>query len=78
MSATLTIRLSESERRRLQRKARKEKKSESELVRELIANMDESPGFEREDISHLAGCIKLLKKDNDPWRKKLREHNWRS
>ncbi len=77
MSTTLTIRLAEEERARLKKRALREKKSESQLVRELIANMDASPMFNWERVKHLAGSVSIDYTRN-PVARVLRERNWRS
>jgi hypothetical protein len=77
MSSTLTIRLSEKERARLKRKAKSEKKTESDIVRELIAGMDTGPRFDWEKVKHLAGSIKI-DYGKSPLARALHERNWRT
>ncbi len=76
MNSTLTIRLDKQQRDALSKRARSEQKSESEVARELLAaGLEHSAAWE--DISDLLGSVKLPKATTDPWRKQLRERNWR-
>lgn len=79
MDTTLTIRLPAAQRRALQRRAAAAKKSESALVRELIER-ETQQGFDFETVRHLAGSIASDQKRavKDPWRKQIRERNWRA
>ncbi|GDY22208.1 hypothetical protein LBMAG56_35550 [Verrucomicrobiota bacterium] len=76
MNATLTIRLGKQQRAALSKRARELQKTESEVARELLAaGLEHASAWE--DISDLLGSVKLPKETTDPWRKKLRERNWR-
>jgi hypothetical protein len=76
MDSTLTIRLDKKHRDALRKRARAEKKSESQLVRELLAvGLEQS--YTWDDIKHLAGSIELPKTFSDPLRQRIRENNWR-
>jgi predicted DNA-binding protein len=79
MDTTLTIRLSAAQREALRRRAAAEKRSESSLVRELI-DRGMTGGFDFEQVKHLVGSVTSKPRhwDNDPWRKHIRERNWRS
>ncbi len=77
MSTTLTIRLSEQDRARLKKRAVRERKSESQVVRELISNMETSPAFNWERVKHLAGSVKI-DYSKDPIARALHARNWRS
>jgi Ribbon-helix-helix protein, copG family len=78
-SSTLTIRLPVEQREALRRSAKALKKSESELIRDLIArNLDVRTMGER--VGHLAGSIdsKGTSRAADSFRETIRRHNWRS
>lgn len=77
MNSTLTIRLDKQQRDALSKRARSEQKSESEVARELLAQGLE-PRADWEQALKLKGCVKLPKEPTDPWRKQLRERNWRA
>jgi hypothetical protein len=76
MSSTLTIRLTEQERGRLKKKAKDEKTTESDVIRELIAGMDNGPRFDWERVKHLVGSIKIDYQKN-PIARELRKRSWR-
>jgi hypothetical protein len=78
-SSTLTIRLPVEQREALRRSAKALKKSESELIRDLIArNLDVRTMGER--AGHLAGSIdsKGTSRAADSFREAIRRRNWRS
>ena len=76
MNATLTIRLDKKHRDALKKRADAERKSESEVARDLLAaGLEESPVWE--DIGDLLGSIKLPKESTDPLKKRIRKNNWR-
>jgi hypothetical protein len=79
MESVLTIRLSAKQRKALKRRAAAEKRSESELVREMI-DREINRGFDFERVCHLVGSVASPSKhwEKDPWRKHIRERNWRS
>jgi plasmid stability protein len=79
METTLTIRLPKTQRQALRRRAAAEKKSESALVRELIER-EMLRGFHFERVRHLIGSVASppQPREKDPWRKHIRERNWRS
>ena len=77
MDSTLTIRLDKQQRAALSKRARTERKTESEVARELLAQGLE-PRADWEQALKLKGCVKLPKESTDPWRKQLRERNWRA
>lgn len=76
MSTTITIRADESLRRELEERAAAVGKSLSELVREILRNaVAETPLEAR--AGHLRGRIDLRRPEPEPWRRELRERNWR-
>ena len=79
METTITIRLSQAHREALKRRAAAEKRSESSLVREMIER-EMRGGFDFERVRHLIGSVasKPGHGEKDPWRKHIRERNWRS
>jgi predicted DNA-binding protein len=78
METTLTIRLPAKQREALRRRAAAEKRSESALVRDLI-EQEIQRGFDFEHVRHLVGSIASPSKhwEKDPWRKHIRQRNWR-
>jgi predicted DNA-binding protein len=78
METTLTIRLSAKQREMLKRRAAAEKRSESALVRDLI-DREINRGFDFNRVRHLVGSIASSPKHwaKDPWRKHIRQRNWR-
>lgn len=75
METTFTFRMSAKQRAKLRRRAKLFQKSEAEFVREVLdRELDDRPMGER--LKHLKGSL-VLPKDNDPWRKLIRKHNWR-
>jgi predicted DNA-binding protein len=79
METTLTIRLPKRQREALKRRAAAEKRTESALVRELI-DREMQRGFNFERVRHLVGSVASPAKHwaKDPWRKHIRQRNWRS
>ena len=79
MKTTLTIRLPKKQRDALERRAAAGKRSESALVRDLIQR-EVDRGFDFERVRHLVGSVASRPKHwlKDPWRKHIRERNWRS
>ena len=60
----------------LEKRAQVQGLTVSELVRRLLEEaISESPVAER--AGHLRGCLELSDPDSDPWRRHLRERNWR-
>ncbi len=78
MDTTLTIRLPAAQRRALRRRAAAANQSESALVRELI-HREMQHGFDFARVRHLAGSVASdqNRAAKDPWRKQIRERNWR-
>ena len=78
-TSTLTIRLSMEQREALRRSAKALKKTESELIRDLLArDLDVRTLGER--VGHLAGSIDSSKRTPravDSFRETIRRHNWR-
>jgi len=77
MSTTITVRADETLRNALAKKAALSGKTFSELVREILeeAVADRPIGVR---AGHLKGRLELSRKSSEPWRKRLRERNWRS
>jgi hypothetical protein len=79
MASTLTIRLPESQREALKRRALALKTTESALVRELVEReVGDTPFGER--IGDWAGSVnspRRRKKRSDRWRAHIRATNWR-
>ncbi len=75
MSTTLTVRTGAELHQALQRRAKSLGKTVSELVREVLEEaVTERPIAER--TSHVRGRL-TLPEPTDPWRKHLKERNWR-
>jgi hypothetical protein len=78
-TSTLTIRLSMEQRQALRRSAKALKKTESELIRDLLAReLDARTLGER--VGHLAGSIDSRKRTShvaDSFSETIRKHNWR-
>ncbi|MGC2577428.1 MAG: hypothetical protein WA376_07610, partial [Terrimicrobiaceae bacterium] len=76
---TLTIRLPMEQREALRRSAKALKRTESELIRDLLAHdLDGRTLGER--VGHLAGSIDSSKRTSsatDSFRETIRRHNWR-
>jgi len=76
MSTTITVRTPPSLRSELERRAASAGKSLSELVREILeAAVAVQPLGSR--VGHLRGSVELPRTQREPWRKALRERNWR-
>lgn len=78
METTLTIRLPKKQREALKRRANALKKSESEIVRELIDRETEQSSL-RDRVRHLIGSLDSSQQVGDPHPLKaiIRERNWR-
>lgn len=77
MGTTLTVRTDEALREALERRARQQGKSLSQLVREILAAaLEERPFAAR--AGHLKGRLMLRDQASEPWRETLRSRNWRS
>jgi hypothetical protein len=61
------------------RRAAAERRSESAIVRELIVR-EMRRGFDFERVRHVVGSIASPHKhwEKNPWRKHIRQRNWRS
>jgi hypothetical protein len=77
VQTTLTIRLSDKERKRVRKRARRQKKSESQVVRDLINGLEDKPRASWDEIEPFAGCIRLDPSKLTGWAKTIYEHNWR-
>ncbi len=79
MSSTLTIRLPRRHRAALKRRAAALRKTESDVVRELIEKHT-ARGFNFETVRSLAGIVHFTAAAHRPtagWREHLRQANWR-
>lgn len=76
MSTTITIRTDDELRQALQRRAQAQGKSISELAREILRRALESDSLGSQ-TGHLRGRLNLPRNQSEPWRKTLRERNWR-
>lgn len=77
MSTTITIRADEQLRRSLQRRAREQGKSVSEVAREILRSALEQRPLELR-TGHLRGRLRVREAPPEAWRKTLRERNWRT
>ena len=76
MSTTITIRASDSLRQQLEEQAAARGTSLSETIREILeAALAPRPLESR--AGHLRGKLELPRSEREPWRRKLRERNWR-
>ena len=76
MSSTLTFRPSESQRKKLERRAASLEITVSEFVRELLDRaLDDRPLGER--VAHVTGSLRLGKNQADAWAEDIRKQNWR-
>jgi plasmid stability protein len=76
MSTTITIRTDEALRRALEERAASLGKSLSEAIRDILeAAVTREPLTTR--TAHLRGALRLPHSHSEPWRRQLRERNWR-
>jgi plasmid stability protein len=76
MSTTLTVRTDEHIREALRQRAAAQGKTISVVVREILEEaLSERPIGVR--AGHLKGRLDVPANDEDPWRRQLRERNWR-
>jgi plasmid stability protein len=76
MSTTLTVRTDEALREALQSRAAAQGKTVSKLVREILEEaVSERPIASR--AGYLKGRLDLPEVGEEPWRRQLRERNWR-
>lgn len=76
MSTTITIRTDDALRRELEERAASLGKSLSEVIREILeAAVTREPLTAR--TAHLRGTLRLPRSHSEPWRRQLRERNWR-
>lgn len=77
MSTTVTVRLDDSLRAALEVRAQATGNTISEVVRDTLREaLAERPLGER--IGHLKGILELeVEPDDDPWRRQIKERNWR-
>ena len=74
---TLTIRTDDALRRALARRAEAHGKSVSQVVREILEEALAERSLQ-EKIGHLKGRLRPAGRGEEPWRRRLRERNWRS
>jgi hypothetical protein len=78
MSSTISIRIDDALRHALEEEAARSGRTVSSVVRDELrsafANRERPLG---ERIGHLRGIIDAPVDDDDPWRKQIRERNWR-
>jgi len=77
MSTTITIRTGQSLREALEERAKARGITLSQAAREILQDALEK-GPKGPKTEHLRGRLKIYKSSGEPWRKSLREHNWRS
>ena len=77
MSTTLTIRTDERLRQALERRARDQGRSISEVAREILWSALEQRPLELR-TGHLRGRLRLHDDQPEAWRRTLRERNWRT
>jgi plasmid stability protein len=76
MSTTITIRTDEPFRRKLEARAAAAGKSLSELVRDLLERaLEERPHGGR--TGHVKARLELARRPEEPWRRAIRDRNWR-
>lgn len=76
MNTTLTVRTDETMRKALERRAKTQGLTVSELVRRILGDaISERPLSHR--AGHLKGRLDLSAVDSDTWRNQMRERNWR-
>jgi hypothetical protein len=79
MSTTVTVRIDDSLRDALELRARATGATLSDVVRDTLREaLAERPLSER--IGHLAGVLDVdpgADLDDDPWRRQIKERNWR-
>lgn len=77
MATTLTIQADDTLDAALRRRAEEQGKTVSNLVREILEAALTTPTLE-ERVGHLRGTLDTRASDDDPWRRSIRERNWRS
>jgi predicted transcriptional regulator len=76
MSTTVTVCLDDALREALELEAKARRKTISEVIQDTLrASFDERHLGER--IGDLAGILDVELDDDDPWRRHIRERNWR-
>lgn len=76
MHTTVTIRTDRGLRKALEDRARAQRKTVSEVAREILRTaLEERPLQLR--TGHLRGRLALTTDQNEAWRRALRERNWR-
>jgi plasmid stability protein len=77
METTITIRAGESLRDELEKRAAAQGKSLSALVRDILTEAVATTSV-GERTSPMKGSLRLPRRPSEPWRRQLRERNWRS
>ena len=76
MSTTISIRAEDSLREALARKAAVSGKTVSALVRDILEEALAARALSVR-AGHLKGSLELPRKPSEPWRRNLRQRNWR-
>ena len=76
MSTTITIRTDDELREELEKRATALGKSLSEVVRDILQEAVGGRTF-GERTAHLKGSVSLPRRPTEPWRRQLRQRNWR-
>lgn len=77
MATTITIRADERLRQELEKRAAAFGKSLSEVVRDILEEAVIGASF-GERTARLRGSLSLRRRPSEPWRRQLRQRNWRS
>jgi plasmid stability protein len=76
METTITVRAGEMLREELEKRATAQGKSLSALVRDILTDAVATTSI-GERSAHLKGSLRLPQRPKEPWRRRLRERNWR-
>lgn len=77
MGTTITVRADDALRKALEARARARGVTLSEAAREILREaLEDRPLAER--TGHLRGRLSLARQPTEPWRRALRERNWRT
>jgi plasmid stability protein len=77
METTITVRAGEALREELEKRAAAQGKSLSALVRDILTDAVATMSV-GERTAPLKGSLRLPRRPSEPWRRQLRERNWRS
>lgn len=76
MGTTITVRADEELREELEKRAAAQGKSLSEVVRDILQDAVGGGSF-GERTARLKGSLTLPRRPTEPWRRQLRQRNWR-